>query len=1124
MNIHHRPTHCRRIPERRSPIRRVRAWYSKLAGSETGAPGPVPFCRLLWLACFLLLRPSQRVLAQATPSISTHPQSQSVLVTSNVAFSVVASGQSPLIYRWHLNNVPLTNGGRFSGATNATLLNSAVLPGDAGNYFVTVTNRHGMVTSAVAVLTVLVPPAIDAPPVSQVISLNSNVTFNVVATGTAPLVYQWQKGGTNLADGGNVTGSGTASLSINAVQAGDSGNYRVVASNAYGVAISPEASLSVPPVIVTPPMDQTLLAGGAVTFSVLAAGTDPLVYRWQRNGTNLNDGGNLNGATGPFLYIANVQANDVGSYRAVISNAWGQVTSPVATLTLAYGPYGSIDPPSTKSVPLNGTVTFLVHASGTAPLQFQWQKSGAIITNNVRITGADTSALTISPVMADDWGIYDLWISSPYGSAGPYRVTLNVLMPPSIITSPQSKSVPAGTNVTLSVSAFSNTGTTLHYQWQFNETNISGATGTSLPLTNIQAARAGNYRVRVNDMYAYVTSAVAQVTVVPSAPWFNSQPQSQGAIPGQTVVFSVAARGTEPINFLWQRNGTNLPDQTASNLILPSVTALDAGEYRALATNEVGGTFTASASLVMVPLIVWGNTNSGLTKVPPTATNIVVLAASANASAELFGSGGSLAALRADGTPVIWGDANPGAPPDATNLVGLVIGGGGGQRSGFTYLALRSDGTVLPWGGLTNPPPSATNIVAIALGSSHALALRENGTVAAWGSNSSGQTNVPPGATNVIAIAAGGSHSLALRADGTVIGWGSNISGQTTALSNAVNVIAISAGGNQTMGLLTDGTVVGRVVTNPPVAAVLIGPPVGNITNKIGIAVGAYHSLALGADGAINGWGATNSGVINVPSLATNVLAIAAGVHNSLALVRDPLAPPIPPRIGRPPFGRTLMTGQEAVFNAMAVGGLPLSYQWLRAGVPVSGQTRSSLWFTNAHPSQAGDYQLVAMNEFGSATSAVATVTVSIPMPVLLLDGVDTNGFMFHFTSVAGVLYVVEHTAALSPASWIELERRFGIGGIETVIDPDVSSDGRFYRVRALFAPSPGLKPPTWNGPVLEFQFNTVPGARYVIEYKNTLDAANWTELSRHDATGSSLTISDPGPHGESRFYRIKVE
>src|SRR6185295_18895384 len=104
---------------------------------------------------------------------------------------------------------------------------------------------------------------------------------------------------------------------------------------------------------------------------------------------------------------------------------------------------------------------------------------------------------------------------------------------------------------------------------------------------------------------------------------------------------------------------------------------------------------------------------------------------------------------------------------------------------------------------------------------------------------------------------------------------------------------------------------------------------------------------------------------------------------------------------------------QGAVFNALAVGGLPMSHQWLRDGVPVAGQTKASLTFASILPGDAGNYQLVAMNEFDSATSTVAVVTVNLPQPLLKSLGASINGFSFTFQSILGVLYVVEYKNSL---------------------------------------------------------------------------------------------------------------
>ena len=82
------------------------------------------------------------------PSISTQPQSQTVLAGAAVNFFVVASGQLPLSYQWYFNSNPI------GGATASNYTIASAQPSDAGNYFLVITNESGSVTSAVAALTV----------------------------------------------------------------------------------------------------------------------------------------------------------------------------------------------------------------------------------------------------------------------------------------------------------------------------------------------------------------------------------------------------------------------------------------------------------------------------------------------------------------------------------------------------------------------------------------------------------------------------------------------------------------------------------------------------------------------------------------------------------------------------------------------------------------------------------------------------------------------------------------------------------------------------------------------------------------------------------------------------------
>jgi hypothetical protein len=86
--------------------------------------------------------------------------------------------------------------------------------------------------------------------------------------------------------------------------------------------------------ITTQPASQSVMVGTNVTLAVAAQGTLPFSYQWQRNGTNLSDGGNLSGATTAALNLSNVQTNDSANYCVMISNVVGSVTSSVAALSV----------------------------------------------------------------------------------------------------------------------------------------------------------------------------------------------------------------------------------------------------------------------------------------------------------------------------------------------------------------------------------------------------------------------------------------------------------------------------------------------------------------------------------------------------------------------------------------------------------------------------------------------------------------------------------------------------------------------------------------------------------------------------------------------------------------------
>src|SRR5437773_12402091 len=102
----------------------------------------------------------------------------------------------------------------------------------------------------------------------------------------------------------------------------DSGStFDVVVSNSAGTATSNAATLTVnaaavAPTITTQPVNQTVTASQAATFSVTATGTAPLSYQWQKNGANIA------GATScSYTTPANTTADSGSTFRAVVTNS-----------------------------------------------------------------------------------------------------------------------------------------------------------------------------------------------------------------------------------------------------------------------------------------------------------------------------------------------------------------------------------------------------------------------------------------------------------------------------------------------------------------------------------------------------------------------------------------------------------------------------------------------------------------------------------------------------------------------------------------------------------------------------------------------------------------------------------
>jgi alpha-tubulin suppressor-like RCC1 family protein len=539
--------------------------------------------------------------------------------------------------------------------------------------------------------------------------------------------------------------------------------------------------------------------------------------------------------------------------------------------------------------------------------------------------------------------------------------------------------------------------------------------------------------------------------------------------------------GPGPLALQWQQGGTNLADggkirgSRTVSLVVSNAQAAEMANYSVMVSNAYGAVASSNAPLTLWPLVSWGHNDYGQANVPAGLSHVASIAAGHYHSLALQDNG----AVAAWGAGTSYAGISPhfgqSAVPAALSNVTAVAAGY------YHSLALQADGTVAAWGassnslgtspnyGQTRVPGLLSQVTAVVGGAYHSLALKSDQTVTAWGAGTNntcasphyGQSRAPAGLSNVVALAAGAFHSLALKSDGTVLAWGAGTNntganphyGQSDVPAGLSNVVALAAGAFHSLALKADGTVLGwgaGVVNTGASPHYGQSQVPADLSNVVAIAAGAYHSLAVMADGTMIGWGANSFGQTNVPSALSNVISVAVrGGFHVLALEGD----------GRPhftvqPVSQALPAGPTLSFTAMAVGQQILGYQWQYNGTNltdselITGCHSRTLTLSNM---LAGSYRAVVTNAYGSATSAVATLTGPrvVPPPLLQLPTwAQSNGLLsFAWIAVSGQTYQVQYKQDLTESNWFDLGSPLtATNDTAAAWDPATNAQ-RFYRV-----------------------------------------------------------------------------
>jgi subtilase family serine protease len=531
------------------------------------------------------------------PAIVTPPQSWVASAGETVLFSVTASGTEPLLHQWRFNGIPL------AGETNRTLVLSSVTTNRSGNYAVTVTNLGGAVTSANASLVVAPSPRMLRV-LDRSVATSAEVDVPVELAGlgdenAAGFSLSFDSTRLNFVSAALGGGASDASLLVNtnelpagrvgvALVRGTGDRFpagmsqlallRFRALNTSGptpltftnrpialeiadvwgtprpLAISHGVVtvLSTSPAIVTQPQSATNLIFTTAQFTVTATGSAPLSYQWQFNGAHLA------GQTQAALTLTSVRPNQAGAYRVVVTNPVAAVTSSVAMLSV---------PRVVRVAGTNAPTGNLVEV----PLQLLAAGDENAAGFSLRF---DPARLNFREVVSNSW---------PAGAA--LNLNTNGAVAGAlgcVVAQNYGSSFAVGTQQ-LAVLRFL----------------VGGSAGnTALSFADTPVARELVDNSTAPLLTEYQPGVVAALLVPPVV---TLQPAAQSALQGTPVSFSVAARGSLPLAYQWQRNGVNLPGQTNPSLALPNVLLSDAGAYSCRIGNSAGMTNSASAVLNVLP-------------------------------------------------------------------------------------------------------------------------------------------------------------------------------------------------------------------------------------------------------------------------------------------------------------------------------------------------------------------------------------------------------------------------------------------------------------------------------------------------------------------------------------------
>ena len=769
------------------------------------------------------------------------------------------------------------------------------------------------------------------------------------------------------------------------------------------------------PATIAPLPNPEVFSNATVQLRAQVGGRIAQTYQWQKNGSNLSDGGNIAGSTTANLTVSNVAAADVASYALVVTSPVGSVTSAPAALSIAVpvadsypekivtnGPYAywrfneAGDPSTNYTIALDyagsfhGTYGSLAQNGFNAiagPRPSDWPGFGSGNTAMQCTTNGRPSWVSAPPLNLNTNTVtFCAWIY-PYTAQNGFTA---------LIAERNGNDVASfgyGGNNNLGYTWNSNNAATFNFvsglvpltnAWSFVALTISPSNAILYLYNTNGQLSATNSITHSNEAWSGLTFIGADA----QASTGNPQGRSFNGILDELAIFNRTLPPTEIYNLYKKGLGLSAIGPTIPTQ--PTSLALFAGRpatFRVVGSGDPPLTYqwrTNGVNLANGGTVSGANTPtlsiSGVALSDAANYDVVV----ANIVGPVTSSVATLSVVISNSAPTPYEAklrlANPlsywrmnetnGSPYaydywggiTATNESLQALGVAGPQPPDFS--GLESTNTAGQYDGLTSDTATSVSL----------MNNRSQFTIFGW-FNAAGTIGQRVGLFGQNDVCEFGFHGLGPDGLAQVGIWtprGAAFLNQSNIAANVWYLVAaVGDGTNVSLTLVSTNGGGGFQVLQSTASAVSTN--YGN----------SAYPFRIGGGGILDVTGNYFTGLID--EVAVFNRALSAGELSDIfgaALVGGDL----PPGISVQPSSSTLYAGRTATFSVSAVGTSP-AYRWRKNGLPISdggnlsGSTNATLTITGVAAGNAGDYDVVITNRVGSVTSIVATLTVITPVP-----------------------------------------------------------------------------------------------------------------------------------------------